>query len=71
MSDPALRAAVDQAIRRHLAARTRPTAPPDAAPAHPSHTRFALPRGDDDEGVCLIEPDVACTHCGYCQSYGH
>ena len=75
MSDPALRAAIDQAIQRHLATRVRAIAPPHstpaAAPDHPSHARFALPTGSDDTGACVIEVDVACTHCGYCQSYGH
>ena len=22
-------------------------------------------------GRCIIEPGVACNHCGYCKSYGH
>ena len=32
--------------------------------------RLPLPSGDD-EGACLIEPAVRCTHCGYCLSLGH
>jgi hypothetical protein len=24
-----------------------------------------------DDGACLIEPTVRCTHCGFCQSLGH
>jgi len=40
--------------------------------AHPSHGRFTLvPAGSDADGPCLIEPAVMCSHCGYCQSYGH
>ena len=35
---------------------------------HASHLMFVLPAGDS---ACLIEPAVACTHCGYCKSYGH
>jgi hypothetical protein len=32
----------------------------------------ALPAGaDTDDGVCIIEPAVACNHCGYCKSVGH
>jgi hypothetical protein len=31
---------------------------------------FTLAPGDP-EGRCLIEPAVACNHCGYCKSYGH
>ncbi|MBI3493875.1 MAG: hypothetical protein HY047_19170 [Acidobacteria bacterium] len=38
---------------------------------HVSHVRLALPQGGDGDGACLIEPAVRCTHCGYCQSYGH
>jgi hypothetical protein len=32
---------------------------------------LALPRGGDQDGACLIEPAVRCTHCGYCLSLGH
>jgi hypothetical protein len=38
--------------------------------AHISHHRFPLVTGDVD-GPCLIEPAVRCSHCGFCQSYGH
>lgn len=41
------------------------------AVAHTSHTRFRLSSGGEGDGACLIEPHVECTHCGYCQSYGH
>jgi hypothetical protein len=37
---------------------------------HSSHALFTLPPGDP-EGRCMIEPGVACNHCGYCKSYGH
>jgi hypothetical protein len=71
MNDDALRALVRETIARHLA-----TAPPPAAGAppwksHASHARFALPTGGDPQNPCLIEPDVRCTACGYCKSYGH
>jgi hypothetical protein len=36
---------------------------------HPSHGLFAHLIPPDDR--CLIEPSVACNHCGYCKSYGH
>lgn len=39
--------------------------------AHASHARFAVSRGGDADGLCIIEPTVRCTHCGFCQSYGH
>jgi len=38
---------------------------------HASHARLPLLRSGDDDGRCLIEPAVRCTHCGYCLSYGH
>jgi hypothetical protein len=40
-------------------------------PPHASHGLFPLARGGDDDGACIIEPSVRCTHCGYCVSYGH
>jgi hypothetical protein len=51
----------------------RPGGGPDPATAfsaHVSHLQLPLVRGDDDGG-CLIEPAVRCTHCGFCQSFGH
>ena len=51
---------------------TTSTAPQPAAweaAEHPSHVRFALPPADD--GTCIIQPVVRCTHCGYCKSFGH
>ena len=41
----------------------------DAATA--SHAVFPLAAGADDDGVCIIEPAVACNHCGFCKSLGH
>jgi hypothetical protein len=32
---------------------------------------FQVSTGADADGPCMIEPAVACTHCGYCKSYGH
>jgi hypothetical protein len=42
----------------------------DACRLHASHGRLPLASGGDD-GACLIEPTVRCTHCGFCQSLGH
>ena len=39
--------------------------------AHVSHLRLPLVTGGDDDGACIIEPSARCTHCGYCQSFGH
>jgi hypothetical protein len=44
---------------------------PRDQPRGASFARLPLVRGGDVDGACLIEPTVRCTHCGYCQSYGH
>lgn len=73
VTEQELRAMVRDAIaRRQPAAAPRVSlSPVDATGPHPSHGRLALAAGGDSEGRCLIEPAVACTHCGYCQSMGH
>ena len=40
-------------------------------PANPSFALLNLPAGADSDGPCIIEPSVACNHCGYCKTYGH
>ena len=84
MTDDELRAMVRDAIARHLGA---PGAGSGAisggalgagadrtTPPWRSHVSFAkflnLP-ADGDAGPCMIEPTVACNHCGFCKSYGH
>ena len=37
---------------------------------HPSHGVYLIAR-DDENGPCIIEPSVPCTHCNYCKSHGH
>ncbi len=74
MNDDELRAMVRNAIGRlqspdPIAAAAMAERP--AFGAHASHVRLALVAGGDPDGACLIEPSVRCTHCGYCQSYGH
>ena len=74
MNDEDLRALVRAAIARQAAAHpASQDAPPQGVMVrrHPSHGLFMLPVGADAEGPCIIEPTVSCTHCGYCQSYGH
>jgi hypothetical protein len=72
MNEDALRAMIRDTIARRLAEAPEGGARPPAAPLswvpHPSQYRYALPESD---GPCLIEPRVACNHCGYCQSHGH
>ncbi|HKF67229.1 MAG TPA: hypothetical protein VKB36_11880 [Vicinamibacterales bacterium] len=74
ISDQELRALVRDSIARHAAeagSSQLSQQPLTAGRAHPSHLKFLLPAGGDGDGMCVIEPAVRCTHCGYCQSYGH
>ena len=51
-----------------------PAGEPDPEQAFRRNVAFTLlplPRGGDADGMCLIEPSVRCTHCGYCLTYGH
>ena len=76
MTDQELRAMIRDSISRHAGSsgsgRQRGVEPDAAAmfSAHVSHLRLPLAQGGDD-GACLIEPAVRCSHCGFCQSYGH
>lgn len=83
MDEQQVRSLVRQAIARHMGGATAtaiPTvAPPPvaaivaasvASPGHASFAKFHLvrPAGETD---CVIEPTVACNHCGHCLCYGH
>jgi hypothetical protein len=37
--------------------------------AHPSHHLYLTVVNVGE--ACVIEPQVACDHCGYCRSHGH
>ena len=74
ISDHELRTLVRDSIARHTAGIGAAQAEPHPVlldRAHPSHVKFLLAAGGDTDGMCVIEPAVRCTHCGYCQSYGH
>jgi len=74
MTDAQLRALVREALTRHIGAgpgEPRSVRGRDECRSHPSHGTFRLATGTDGDGPCLIEPAVACNHCGYCTSYGH
>ena len=80
MTEQELRALVREAIARHASsAAARSTADPTRAVGlmgtpgrlHSSQSMFSVPSGSDGDGVCIIEPAVACNHCGYCKSLGH
>ena len=78
MNEQELRRIVRDAIARHVeqSAASRAANPSLPLPfaiarQHASHALFAVPAGSDTGGACVIEPAVACNHCGYCKSYGH
>jgi hypothetical protein len=74
VSEAELRAMIRDAIARHSGDAPKLEEPNPAvafARAHPSHLRLHLSRGDDGDGACLIEPAVRCSHCNFCQSFGH
>jgi hypothetical protein len=76
MTEQELRALVREAIAKAAVggAEAPPygvtEAPPHGVSGHSSHAMFTLAPADP-EGRCVIEPGVACNHCGYCKSYGH
>jgi hypothetical protein len=77
MTDRELREMIRDSIARQTGAAApaaRTGGGPDPAAmfaAHASHLRLPLARGGDDDGACIIEPAVRCTHCGFCLSLGH
>jgi hypothetical protein len=72
MNDEELRAMIRESIAsRHGGAEPADRSPGRFSPPHASHGLFPLARGGDDDGACIIEPSVRCTHCGFCVSYGH
>lgn len=74
MNEDALRTLVRDTIARLASAQPGSASPVSEAPgllhlaSHPSQYQYNLPPSD---GPCIIEPGVACNHCGYCQSHGH
>jgi hypothetical protein len=68
MDEQAIRELVRQAVTRRLGEPSPVVRVPLVLLDHSSHRRWVLPESD---GSCLIEPDVPCVHCGYCQSHGH
>jgi hypothetical protein len=72
MNEEMLRSMIRESIARHLGEPKVgvPAAAdgPQPLTVHASHYRYTLP---ESGGPCIIEPGVACNHCGYCQSHGH
>jgi len=76
MTEQELRALVRTAIARVRSGRVPPPASGgrvllDPTDQHASHAMFPVASGADQDGPCIIEPAVSCTHCGYCKSLGH
>ena len=82
MHEEELRALVRDAIARHLGEASAPPgqaargadSTPDRQSAwkiHPSHGRFVFLAPVERDAPCVVEPQVTCHHCGFCQSYGH
>jgi hypothetical protein len=76
MTEQELRALVRDAIARQRVPTagepSRHAAPLVASSRqHFSHAMFPVAGGSDGDGACIIEPAVACNHCGYCKSLGH
>jgi hypothetical protein len=71
MNEDALRALVRDTIARLQSGSDQPVSETPQLlhlASHPSNYQYALPPSD---GPCIIEPGVACNHCGYCQTHGH
>jgi hypothetical protein len=77
MTDAELRARIQDALTRRLGpglpggptiAAPRPV-PVESCREHPSHAIYVTVTSGGD--ACVIEPGVACDHCGYCKSHGH
>ena len=68
MNEETLREMVREAVAKRLGREGTTVDVPLAIVQHSSHYRYALPPSG---GPCLIEPNVQCNHCGYCESHGH
>jgi hypothetical protein len=86
MHDDELRLLVREAVARHLGhvddRAGGPTRPPSLSAesartatavwkSHLSHGRFVFLAPTEPDAPCVVEPEVRCHHCGFCQSYGH
>ena len=84
MTDQELRELVRESIAKQLGEGRRSPSALANTPARPlqfhaSHGVYAIARndaasdtsGDPENGPCIIEPSVPCTHCNYCKSHGH
>ena len=76
MNEDQLRMLVRQIVSERLGAGHAP-APAAVPPApfdprsHASHVMLRMAPAVEKGQPCIIEPDVACGLCGFCQSLGH
>ena len=85
MHDDELRQLVRDAVARHLgtaaahegraaclgAEALAKAVGPASWKAHMSHGRFVFLAPTEPDAPCVVQPEVRCHHCGFCQSYGH
>jgi hypothetical protein len=74
MTHDELRALARQIVADRLRGRSGVEGAPVPTPVatwsdHSSHAVYVAVVNAGD--ACVIEPDVACTHCNYCRSHGH
>jgi hypothetical protein len=70
MNEQELRSLVREAIERHMGRPVEERTQADR-PQHASHIILKVLPGSEGDGMCVIEPAVRCSHCGFCQSFGH
>ena len=75
MTEEQVRALVREALARHLGGGpSSPLFAPGVLPVlreHIAHGRFVFLAPTEPDAPCVVEPQVKCHHCGFCQSYGH
>ena len=75
MTEEQVRALVRDALVRHLGTTRTDARTADGSASRPSphvaHGRFVFLAPSEPDAPCIVEPQVKCHHCGFCQSYGH
>jgi hypothetical protein len=77
MNDDELRGLIRAAIQRHLGAAAPEPALAGSAPGEvrrespPVSMAFGQYRLERTDTMCIVEPAVACNHCGFCKCHGH
>ena len=85
MTEEQVRALVRDALARHLGTSRTNAAMTDGSSGaqalakgttsrpspHIAHGRFVFLAPAEPDAPCVVEPQVKCHHCGFCQSYGH